>query len=219
MIRGRSRVRSPMTRRSKRRRSVTRSPSTAPLPPSLYMRKDSNFQRQRFRDRITKVTRIFDKGVISLPANTQNGGGFLPFYLNNIPQFGEITAMFDFYRIDWVTVTFTALSQSTMLYNAVDFNDTAQPTTIDEIISYDSSTVTGPGENFVASFKPMARVTGVQGNNPTAPWGSWWSTSSVDIPHFGLKYIVSKADGVTQGSILPSYRVSVKFYLSVKKVN
>lgn len=162
------------------------------------------------------------------------------FTLVDIPAPTDFTALFDWYKINYVVVTllpyfsevntpgstgtFTAHSTPANLriFTAVDYNDATTPASINEIREYQNCKVTQYIKGHVRKFKPRPTIVSDDSTPDVQyPIGNpWISTDATgdDCVHYGLKIGVDtsllSAGQIANGDVI--LRVEVKYYLAFK---
>lgn len=145
----------------------------------------------------------------------------------------DLSALYDFYRFDRVTVTamFNANSGTVagtidtlpFFFYAVDLND-ATTTGIGDITQMSTCECVMAGNNtnnalFIKTFTPRAQLqayAGVSTAYAEAPLGTWFNSSSLPI-HYGLKW-ASDATAQTATTGTSGYvRIFVKAFFSAKQ--
>lgn len=139
------------------------------------------------------------------------------FKLTDFSGNGDITSLFDQYRIVQAVVTFlpTQQTNASVLMSVIDYDDnSASPIT--DLVQFSTLMVTQPGTTHERVVAPKAALAAYSGSAFTAyaqavP-GQWFDTDSSGIPHYGLKYAMPalSATGVS------TYQVIVKLIIQVK---
>lgn len=135
-----------------------------------------------------------------LTTATAQGTGY-QFSLNNLPNYAEFTALYDSYRIEWVTIwaipTQTEAPVAALnyyvptLYTAVDKDDATPPGSLASQLEHGNlRMVTMDKMKKLAAFKPavqgeLFRSGATRGFNRMDD--QWIDCAQPDIPHFGLK--------------------------------
>lgn len=148
------------------------------------------------------------------------------FRLDQVPNFTEFTALYDQFKINAVKLTFYPqvtenISLGTInnpvasarFYSCLDFNDSAPPTTIDEVREYQSCKRTPILKPHKRYLKPRIMDRG-QIYNPGRPWLSCDTARSE--PHYGVKIGVENMSSTTTSTM--EYTIECKFYLSFRNV-
>lgn len=186
----------------------------------------------RLRQPIHYFTRFADEGVVSTTANQGFTTGSIYFDLSTIPGYGEFTALYDFFKIKAVKVTFVPISNVNIVYtgdepafyyrfySCIDYNDRTVPASINVIREYGNCKFT-PGLVLHKRFlhpKPVMTVDedSTSGGNYGLSQGNrdpWIATASNQCEYYGVKYGFEHAN---QASVVPAYRCELKYYLAFK---
>lgn len=166
-------------------------------------------KRARQSKRLTKLGRKLQLSVhrykrsYSMDLLTTASGQGTGYYiaLNNLPNFAEFTALYDSYRIEWVTVwaiptqTEAPVQGANLfvptLYTVVDKDDAAAPGTLASQLEHGNVRMVCMDKmKKVASFKPavqgeLFRSGATRGFNRLDD--QWIDCAQADIPHYGLK--------------------------------
>jgi hypothetical protein len=132
--------------------------------------------------------------------------GATNFYLAQISNQSNFTALFDQYKIDYLEYTFRPQANATTLVTtstvprfitAIDYDDSNTPGSLAALEEY-MSAETHFTDTFTRRFRPKILTMIWDGSNP-APGGSttapWIDCAQNLIPHYGLKY------GIEAGSV------------------
>lgn len=135
-----------------------------------------------------------------LTTATAQGTGYI-ITLNSLPNFGEFTALYDSYRIDWVTIwavptqTDAQVAAANLftpsLYTVVDKDDASPPGTLAAQLEHGNMKITTMDRmKKLCSFKPavqgeLFRSGATRGFNRMQD--QWIDCAQADIPHYGLK--------------------------------
>lgn len=153
-------------------------------------------------------------------------GGY-NFTLSQLPNYTEFTNLFDSYRINKILVKFIPSHNSSDVgaggqyipnfHTILDYNDSTAPASLNAMYEYQnwrmSRGVSAHKRIWTpASLDSVATTAGVASSNPT--YKQWISTSSADIPHYGLKYGIEPS--VALNDIV--WSVYVTMYFSCKSV-
>lgn len=178
---------------------------------------------QRSKPISKQVTYRFKKhvnlGPISSSISVANTYGAFTFRLQDIPNYTEMQAVFDAFRINAVRLTFiphSNISQTNMNYDtrivtAVDFNSATVPTSANQLRDYESCKVSPNNVLHTVYLKPKVNPLGTTGN--LAGPQSWLSTTSSSSLYYAVLYAIENPS-VAQSIEL--YRVEAKYYLEFK---
>jgi hypothetical protein len=175
-------------------------------------------------DREYAVRRTSQVVVATAATDIGRSGNFIQ--LNNVPDVGDFTALFDQFTIDRLDLHFvltrSALSAGnsgifpTLLW-APDYNDSSAPTLVGDVLSYDGMQMhqfSESSRHVCFSIKPKAQLS-VSSGTAVSTAGTWLSTSgSGASPWFGYKYwLVDYNSTSTTGSVVTLY---TKYHLRFK---
>lgn len=144
--------------------------------------------------------------------------GIINFSFNDIPNASEFSALYSMYRIDKVEVTwfpeYTVLSdsglastaQNVLLNTAYEPNQAIVPTTVADVLQYQTLKSTGITKEHTRSIVPMYAVDNVN------PCSCFLTTTSGSLNLFGIVF------GVAPTGTSMVLRSRAKFYLSMKSV-
>lgn len=167
-----------------------------------YRRRKPAFRRRTFRRRTVRRPRYLFKrkvqfSLISLVPAVTARNGFMYFRLNDIPQYTDITNLFDQYKINKVKVEFiptvNSFDDSTdeipQVLVAIDKNTAAPLSGVDTVMAYQNCQQFSADKYYSRSFKPNYLIADSLGSNyQTAQ--TFQSTSLYDIHHYGLQWAV-----------------------------
>lgn len=155
---------------------------------------------------IHRFSRMYDSGTFV--GNATTGAPLLKgasFNLNNIPNVGEFTALFDQYMITHVQLRFhlqvdpsaqaSASAVYPKIYTATDFDDDGAPATLNAIREHARCKVRvlNPNRPVVVNIKPAINTLvyrGITTSSYSPQWRKWIDCAQTDVPHFGLKWAV-----------------------------
>lgn len=157
-------------------------------------------------------------------ANNINTYTAYNFSLSDLPNSTEFTNLYDMYKINCVKIKFLPQqtqsisigsinnpNASARFFSAIDYNDGAQPTSIDELRQYQTCKYTPIlRQHKRVIFKP--KILDTNGFS-IAPW---MSTASPNANYFGLKVAVEPIDSTSTLSMI--YTVECTYYMSFKQV-
>jgi len=152
--------------------------------------------------------------------------GVIGFSLDQTDGYTDFTALFDEYRIDFVTVTFNPmfnaqpLGPATLLQSVlctiIDYDDSVAPTAT-SMRQFATYKETQGAKVHVRSIKP--RIADVILNTGGALTAQRSSTGFVDmgypqVPHFGLKY--NARGGAAAQTSLQIWSIVVEYYMTMR---
>lgn len=168
------------------------------------------------------------------------------FQLNDLPNVTELTNLFDAYRINAVLFELKPRYNSNLIMSTdpatlsattnmvtgnnlgipeintvLDFNDITPPTTLNELVEYQTYKQTRATQLHSRKLIPRAQLA-VENSIGTLPAVSmskrWINTSSPSIQHFGLKGAINNIPNINIGGANPSFFIDlhVTYYVSCK---
>lgn len=163
----------------------------------------------------------------------------LSFSLNQIPAFGELTSLYDQYKITGVRVNIqplltegiaSAVSGSTLIYGfpklstVIDYDDSTTPADENVYLQYGSLKQSPAFKEHKRFFKPKVRVGGLDTGaivNPVVSTNAQWiDVGYPAVPHYGLKMFhpgpIASGTPVVSSSI--AYSVYATLYIACKNV-
>lgn len=184
-----------------------------------YYRRRLKRLRIRSKKAVYYYTRNVDFGNIVTDGLTPYFNT-LNFSLSDLPNNAEFTSLYDMYKINAVKLTFIPkITQSVStsgvnnplnyarVFTAIDYNDGASPTSVDELREYQTVKWTNllrTHKRFI--YKPKILDTS---SYSVAPW---MATLAPGANYFGLKVAIEPT-----GSVM-TYGVEAKYYLGFKNV-
>lgn len=189
-------------------------------PSKVAKTKNQMVMYKNVNPNVRLIKRNANQGDINCILNVETYGAFT-FQLNNVPKVTDFTGLFDQYKINAISLTFyPQLSQSSSIvavtsiqnarvFTAIDSNDAAIPTALNDIREYDNCEVHAATEVFsVYIDKPkFVDATG-------ALRTGYISTASPGILHYGLKYAVETLNPGSAGTYV--FHVEAVYYMSFK---
>lgn len=174
-------------------------------------RRRPTFRRRTFRRRTLRRPRYLFKrkvqfSALNLAPNTVAQNGMLLFKLEDIPQYTDITNLFDSYCIRKVKVDFLATvndftasfveSEIPQVLTCIDKNTTTTLSGVDTVMAYQNCRQYGANRNFSRSFRPyyIGSASTQIGSVPVEVKQNWIPTSSSSLPHYGLQWAVPTFD-------------------------
>lgn len=146
----------------------------------------------------------------------------LEFKLNNLPNFNEFTALFDFYRIDKVTVHLYPRINSNdnpnsyqCLFSVVDY-DGNPPTTLALAYQNENLKIWNGRQPIHISLKPRI-LSGALAGAVVVAGGTrqseWLDCNAADVTHYGLALFV---DSLQAGGVAQTWDIFIDYHLSFK---
>jgi hypothetical protein len=165
-------------------------------------------------DDVLKIRAGYDGGAItqSLAGIVQ---GVIAPQLNSFQDSASYAAVFDQYRIDWITIRVmglatqqaqTAANTDSAMYliGVIDYDDAVNLGSVAQGLSYSSAKVIGQSENAIMACKPSVAsdigVANAAGTGIAPRKGVWINSDNVAIPHYGFKFLTPQGVGTNVGS-------------------
>lgn len=166
----------------------------------------------------------FATGTFSTNASIDTVGSY-NFALSYITNSSEITALFDQFRIDWVTISFiptiTQVNNSaspwlpSCLVTVVDYDDSTNFLNFTESLEQVTAIVTPINNRITRKIVPRIAIpayTGSAFNGFTmGQQGTWLDCANPNIQHYGLKYALPPTGQVQ------SYLVVIKYHITARQ--
>lgn len=208
-------------RRVKRRRvgpmsGVRRVAAMAQISRSLPHQRPHSFKR---------VTQV---GDIQQLGGAQRLLG-IEFKLNELPNVGEFTSLFDKYRIKAVQVKIVPVVSAydinapataafrPNIHSAIDYNDSTNPGSITDLFQYDNYRMTPGDRTHSRYFAPRVAQevyrSAVSTNYAMLDKNVWLDCTAggTDVPHFALKVCIDSVPGLPVDYVL-SYKVYKTYF-------
>jgi len=138
------------------------------------------------------MSRTLSLGTITASTSPVFAG--YSFQLEDFPDFTELTALYDQYRIRQASVNFLhngAALVGGQLFSVIDYDDATPPTTLASLWQYPSLMITAAGTNATRNFTPHCVSVLYDGVTPLAAGGNivapWIDSNNPSVPHYGLK--------------------------------
>lgn len=169
-------------------------------------------------------------GVNRISSGAAVATGNVAFALNDLQAVADYKGVFDQYRFEWVHIRFRsdqpAISTSggggpanVTLYVVVDRDDGNAPASLAAIQQYDNLRSCGATQCIDVILRPSLAVA-TQTSGAVAPTRienpSWIDTANPDVPHFGVKFVITADGGVTTHS---NWVVEAWYVLSFKNAH
>lgn len=180
--------------------------------------------RKVLSNKIHQFTRSqYYSGAVSGSTSFDTFGGIY-FRLQDMPNVSEFTNLFDMYRIDKVTIKFMPRANSAeagtnqglvKLFTVIDKDDITTPTSIAELLQYETCKVTPMSRVVTRTFKPLFAREAFQGGVTSAytPGSGWIDCSNPLVQHYGIKWGMQQLPAGAQTCDL-----HIKYHLSFKNV-
>ena len=198
-------------------------------------RRAGKLKRNYNRQKIHRFTRTFntDTAIILNSGAAAAGYGF-NFALDQLPNPSDFTQLYDQYRIKAIkwqlipkqgtatvfppTVLPGQVSIMPKIYSVIDYDDSAPPTSLDQMLQYENCKYTRANKTHTRFFKP-AVATEVFNTGITTAYGmrqnAWLDCNSNQIEHYGLKVWVEASTALTPRW---DFDIICKFYMEFKNV-
>lgn len=162
---------------------------------------------------------------ITLTPNVVAQNGLIQFKLNDIPQYTDISNLFDSYQITGVKVEFcptvNVVSAETtgeipQILTCIDRNTSVALTGVDEVMAYQNCERHSATTYHSRYFRPhyIGNAVGALGNVPVEVNQNWIPTSSYILNHYGLQW----ACPIFQNTDDVKVEVWVTYYIKCKVV-
>lgn len=233
------------------RRKVARRLAYRPLVSKRRGRSRVIIPRAIKNQQIHRFKRYSDSVVKLYASNTGNSLRTyeLPFTLENMQGQGEITALFDQYRIRAVKVEITPSGQfitndrtvtgansldaegtgywlPPRLYAVIDYNDDNALASISDAQEYSTCKIIPYDKKYTKFyFTPCVNMEVALDADTTArtatKYAMWLSTSNTNIQHYGMKFLMHNPNTNNVGSsyATASWLMRVTYYIECKNVN
>lgn len=182
------------------------------------------------------ITRLIRQKKQDLQLTNTPGGNGQAFQLSDLPGYSEFGYLFDEYRIDKISVTVffskdTATvagstwnaSELPMIYMAYDPDDSAAPSTAEELLEYSNCKVARMDKPFTFTFEPsvLGAVYQTAIANGYGPIGkAWIDIGSSGTKHYGLKWWYEPFNqGLGVSAPLGTVTFLWKYWLSFKGIH
>lgn len=205
----------------------------------IYRRKSKRtYRRKRYSSRKSRMlgqkkyyyTRYGVSTQILSGSSTKYGS--MTFSLDNLVDYTDFSALYDFYKINAVKVYFrrvagivrdnsiaNAADLSTPRgYFAFDYDDNAPPVSLASIMQRQSCRIKTVNNSFSMYFKPTFLTQNYETTVSTgySPKRGWISIGDANVPHYGIKWVVTAASPLNVNMV--GWLVDIKYYLSFKSV-
>ena len=167
--------------------------------------------------------RFCDYGELSI-SNTLPTFAAYNFSLSDLPNSTEFTSLYDMYKINCVVLRFIPQqtqsvsigsinnpNASARFFSAIDYNDGAAPTSLDDLRQYQSCRMTPILRTHKrVVFKPKILDSNGFSISP------WMSTANPSTNYYGLKVAVEPMESTTTTTM--TYTIEAKIYATFKQV-
>lgn len=180
------------------------------------------------KQKVFYFTRYADMGTITATSTSTQYGGSV-FSLSDVPNFGEFTTLFDFYKIKAIKLSFIPASDVTVgvgtgiaiipntvynqrIFTVIDYNDAGIPASINELRQYKNCKWSPNNKIHTRYFKPRVIIDAGSVNNSVEYRAQPWVKSTQDLDYYAIKWAIENTAAI--GTQL--YRLEAKFYLAFK---
>jgi len=187
-----------------------------------------NWGPSKLRSSINFIARSYiGANIVSTAAGLDVKGGFA-FQLDALPNYTEITALYDTYRICKIQAKFIPANTNhpsggaaTIIppfYTVIDYDNASTPAALNDLAQYSTFRIhqVNKGDPAVRYFTPRVAIALYGGAFTRYGEGkakTWCDTQSADVQHYGIKYYWPT--GVTDiMTLTPIF----KFYIQCKNV-
>lgn len=150
------------------------------------------------------------------------------FSLNQVPNFSEMTQLYDQYQIKAIKYTLIPKFTNNELnigggasagilgnvWSVLDYDDSTTPLTLQELLQYQNIKRTRQDKVHKRYFKP--KVAQTIGSNISPKANVWLDCNTASTPHFGVKLWFDALAGVSNTNI--TFDLVVKYYMAFKNV-
>jgi hypothetical protein len=167
------------------------------------------------RDKVHTFERTVSVAFLSAPTAVDTYTAY-SFTLGTLPNSTEYTQLFDQYRIVQVTITFqpsTLVATSSPLYTVIDYDDANAPTSLNDLLQYDTLKTTMTGAYHVRTVNPrftLGAYSGTLTSFANAPNDMWVDVASPNVQYYGVKLGWPAFTGAT-GTLSVMARYVVQF--------
>lgn len=148
--------------------------------------------------------------------------GYFSFSLSDLPNNGEITAMFNRYKLTGVSLRFIPIVGTSADAGATTFMDTLAiqidksvrgvPASMDELLECDNVRVFSAGAKPFKVWIPAPLAASTIGGSSALMTNSWLDSDKTDAKHYGLRYAFSQS----LATAAVRFQVYATYYLRVK---
>jgi len=179
---------------------------------------NKRYRRSNYRS-VHHFKRTYNAGASTITCDGINPTLLaLNFSMNDMPGYGELTSLYDFYRLRGVTVTALPYQQNMSnsissvnnarnapIFYAIDRSDTTAPSTVEEVLEYQDHKIS----NVWAGFKIYVKNPKFA-DNTSGERGGWVATSNPVLNWYGLKVSIPPTGVATSFYLLYTIYISCK---------
>lgn len=172
------------------------------------------------KQKIFYYTRFCDLGTItSTSASTTYGAS--SFNLSQVPGYTDFTALYDFYKIKAIKLSFVPWSNVTngnsgtehfqRIFTVIDYNDVGIPTAVTDLQQYKSCKWSPNNRIHKRYFKPKTIIDSYNELALVLDKQPWVPTTNTTNSYYGIKWAIE-----SQINLTTLYKIEAKFYLAFK---
>lgn len=172
------------------------------------------------KQKIFYYTRFCDLGTItSTSASTTYGAS--AFNLTQVPGYTDFTALYDFYKIKAIKLSFVPWSNVTngdsgtehfqRIFTVIDYNDVGIPTAVTDLQQYKSCKWSPNNRIHKRYFKPKTIIDSYNELALVLDKQPWVPTTNTTNSYYGIKWAIE-----SQINLTTLYKIEAKFYLAFK---
>lgn len=190
--------------------------------------------RLQIRQPIHYFNRHVARGTVQITNGSSSVVGAIRFALSDVHNFAEYKAMYDFFQLRAVRISFIPLSNVTLgtgggftydtnysnrFFTAIDYNDSSTPSSVNELREYANCRWSPGNRIHKRYFRPKPILATDEDSGSGASYGLaegkniWISTASDSTYYFGVKYGYQHPTGVTTGD---AYVIECTYYMCFK---
>lgn len=167
-----------------------------------------------------KFTKLLDGGVIT-STSAADGLYASSFALSNLSEVASFTSIFDQYRICWVELELTAVTQpvttdtSTPGYSfcavCVDLDDAATLASFSLALNYSNVALLPPGRGLRKRIAPHVNAEANSSSAAVSLKSPWLDCEDTTVPHYGFKFAVKQSSTTNVSSWYRWFTVCFEF--------
>lgn len=177
----------------------------------------------------TAKTHVVIRSVVfATKASTNVGNNYIAysFQLSDLPSYTEMTALFDQYKIDEVSMHFISqaggacgpYSLSTPdLILAVDLDDNNVPTAVNDLLQYENCQIQHANRDKHLTLKPRFATAAYSGAFTSyANNAGWIDCASPSVQHYGVKGCITQDSGAAGDRV--AYNIYATYKISFRSI-
>lgn len=190
------------------------------LPGDGKLLSDQNQVVRNIPSQVYKITLQYEGTPLTVNPTTPTYGAYA-IQLNQFLNYTSYAGIFDRYCIHEVRFEFIPSGKQLItnsavvvprFYTAVDFDDASTPSSIADVMKYDTMVGVPFTAGLVRHFVPRVALQVYNGVTPGYKEGdahSWLDMANPDLPHYGIRYAYGPGDSSLQYT--PVVRATVSF--------